>query len=98
MHNTMWNSLCGGWDVNDKTPGAHRTCDDLSSFVENGWERYRGCGYNCRTQADADGRWGWNHLRPDPTFDTVPGEPAVTHLKTCYFHLGALKIGYCPRD
>lgn len=96
MHNTMWNSLCTGFD-DDRTLIARATCDGLRSFVDRSWERYETCGAGCETRTNDDGRWGYSYYSAVPQTRLVE-QPRVTHTETCYFALGSIKIGYCPRE
>lgn len=96
MHNTMWNSLCTGSDDN-RTLVARGTCDSLRNFVDEAWARYETCGAGCETRTDVDGRWGYSYHNAVPQTRMVE-QPRIAHTETCYFALGAIKIGFCPRE
>lgn len=96
MHNTMWNSLCTGVDDN-RTLTARGTCDRLRSFLDEAWARYETCGAGCETRTDDDGLWGYSYHTAVPVTHVVE-QPRISHIETCYFTLGPIKLGYCPRE
>lgn len=97
MHASMYNSVCTGSAWRSLTDSARRTCDDLSDFVDGVIRRSATCGFGCTTQADSSGRWGWSYLRPVAQTVSVSID-RVTHQESCWFRLGPLQIGSCPRD
>lgn len=96
MHNTMWNALCTGSAL-DRTPSAQRTCDSLREFIDSAWTRDQNCGYGCETGGGDGAKWGWSNFRISPLTTSIP-QPSITHVETCYFALGQIKVGYCPLD
>lgn len=96
MHNTMWNALCTSpnWQ---QTQSTRQTCADLRIFIDDAWERYKSCGSGCETSGGNDAKWGWSYLSFSPSSNSIP-QPSITHVETCYFALGPVKLGYCPRD
>lgn len=97
MHAAMYNSLCTTSDWPRLTSAARLTCGQLDEFVDDVLARSRSCGYGCTTSADAEGRWGWSYLRPVSVTTQVTID-RVTHVETCWFNLGPVKLGNCPRD
>lgn len=97
MHAAMYNSVCGTSDWSRLTRAARETCGELGDFVDDVLERSRSCGYGCNTVANAEGRWGWSYLRPVAVTTQVTVD-RVTHIETCWFNLGPVRLGNCPRD
>lgn len=97
MHAAMYSSVCGTSDWPRLTRAARETCRELDGFVEGVIARSLSCGFGCNTIADAEGRWGWSYLRPVAVTTQVEID-RVTHLETCWFNLGPVKFGNCPRD
>lgn len=100
MHIAMYNSVCAGSGLpsGDRLiKSALDTCSRLSSFIDDVRARSASCGFGCTTRADGDGRWGWEYLRPVAATNTVTVD-RVTHREHCWFNLGAIKLGNCPRE
>lgn len=97
MHAAMYNSVCRTSDWPFLTPVARETCGSLGDFVDDVLARSSSCGYGCTTIAGAEGRWGWSYLRPVAVTTQVTID-RVTHLETCWFDLGPVKLGNCPRE
>ncbi len=96
MHIAMYNSVCVGTTL---TSSAQSTCESLLDFIDDVRAQVDTCGAGCTTQADAEGRWGWEYLRPSPGRASILNDNAVSEIKYqehCLFSLGPIQIGSCP--
>ncbi|GHT83194.1 hypothetical protein FACS1894125_6670 [Actinomycetota bacterium] len=96
-HTEIYNSVCANKSL---TATAKITCDSLNKFIDDGWSRYKSCGYGCRTNAGADGKWGYNVLSNTETTKQVSNKdyrPAVTHQAHCYGNVWGVKWGECKK-
>lgn len=107
-HRGMYNAICTGsrgWRPNvpteKLTSSARATCEQLLEFIKSTQKQLEGCGYECTTQADSDGRWGWEYLHPVPhqsMQQKTPARPAITYTDRCWFSLGPIELGRCERS
>lgn len=63
MHVSVYNSTCVSQSLSSS---AHDTCDRLLEFINQLKSTYSTCGYDCKTVADAEGKWGWQYLQLVP--------------------------------
>lgn len=100
QHVTMYNSLCTNPNTFvdlDLVPEAVNTCERLRVFAEDVLARSGECGYGCTTTASADGLWGWAYLHPVPVKVDMRVDEVV-HEEHCWFSLGPIQLGYCPKE
>ncbi len=96
MHVSMYNSVCVGTAL---TTSAQATCSSLLDFIEDVRVQVEDCGTGCTTRANAEGRWGWAHLRPSVGRVSISNDNAVSEVSTeehCLFVLGPIQLGSCP--
>ena len=99
MHIAMYNSVCSSSGLTleqQLAPSAQDSCDRLSSFIDDIRASSASCGFGCTTQANSDGRWGWAYLQPVSSTRDVEIDQ-VTHEESCWFSVGVIHLGYCPR-
>lgn len=97
-HVTLYNSICVGKSL---TATAESTCNDLLKFVNDTKQRSATCGYNCTTQADSSGHWGWQYLDLVPETHQVSNNDGVeeaTRPAVCVVKIGWFAIGECSEE
>lgn len=97
-HVTLYNSVCVGKSL---TATAESTCNDLLDFVNDTKQRSATCGYNCITQTDSRGLWGWQYLDLVPETRQVSnddGADEITRPAVCLVKIGIIAIGECDDD
>ena len=95
QHVATYNSSCANQSL---TASASETCDKLLDFINDTKSRLWSCGYNCKTVASSDGKWGWQYLKLTPETKQVSNgdeQEKVTHTAICIARVGSLKIGEC---
>lgn len=98
QHVTAYNTICTNQDL---TVSASATCAELLDFINQIKSRYQSCGYNCKTIADSNGKWGWQYLILSPEtrqFANDDEQKKITQTAVCIARIGNLKIGACQEN